>query len=283
MRHLWLTVIALLVTAYVTGSVVLPVTPKAQATPQTKVLTMTTSDSEVVVTAPAYAVIDMETGELLVVKNETELRSIASVTKLFTAAAITDVAALDARIKLDWADLEAYGTAGRLQAGETYSYRELLFPLLLSSSNDAAYALRRHDSKGELLQEMEQLAHQYGAKQATFADASGLAAQNQATAAGLARWLKATYRTYATVYDITRIKHHVGPHLGWQNNSPFWGVAGYRGGKHGYTTAAGRTAAVVFAEEFGDTAREVGYVVLGSDNLLADVATLRTHVYRSVE
>lgn len=283
MRHVWLAISVFVGLVYISSGVWSPATSEAQSNTQPAALVLAGSDSPPTTTAAAYAVIDMETGGLLLTQQAERVLPIASITKLFTAVAVYDTYSLDATVTVEAADLTAYGSAGKLQAGQEYTYRELLFPLLLSSSNDAAYTLRRQGAGDTLLATMAQAARRGGAPTAQFADASGLADENQASAAELAHWLQTTYQTHPAVYDMTRVTNYVGPYLGWQNNSPFRNSAGYRGGKHGYTAAAGRTAATVFAETVGDEQRELGYVVLGSADVTQDVATLRAHVQRSVE
>ena len=109
-----------------------------------------------------------------------------------------------------------------------------------------------------------------------FEDASGLSATNVSTAAELAALLASFYNTEGHLFDITKSQSYYYREHGWINNNPLAGDAGYAGGKHGYTPEAGRTIAAVFMEDFGKgLVFPVGYVVLGSDNLEADVRALR--------
>jgi D-alanyl-D-alanine carboxypeptidase len=81
---------------------------------------------------------------------------------------------------------------------------------------------------------------------------------------------------------MTRLKQYIGEYTGWVNNSPVRDMEGYRGGKHGYTKAANRTLAAVFAESsLGN--RELGYIILGSNDIRSDTEALRTAVLHSVE
>lgn len=283
MRHVWIALLLLLLTAYLGSGVWSPATSEAQFEPPVATVVRASVNTTPPVSAAAYAVIDMETGTVLFSHNAEPRLPIASITKLFTAVAVQDTYALDDAIVLQESDLVAYGNAGKLAAGQEYAYRELLLPLLLSSSNDAAYALRRQGAGEALLRTMEEVAARGGAPEAQFADASGLSDANQVSALGLAHWLQDSYQTHPGVYDMTRVGQYVGPYLGWQNNSPFMELAGYRGGKHGYTTAAGRTAAAVFTETVDGAEYEFGYVLLGSADLVNDMTALRTHVQRSVE
>lgn len=219
------------------------------------------------VSALAYGVFDMETGQLLFAQNAEEKLPIASVTKLFTAAAVLQADA-DTPVTITATDVATEGRAGKLEAGQVYTPHELLFPLLLESSNDAGAALTR--TFGPVM-----LAGQ------ALADGSGLSAQNQASVAELAAELSNLYHTTPHIFDITTLSQKVGEYTGWVNNSPVRELPGYRGGKHGYTDAAGRTLAAVFAEP-ALGGRELGYVLLHSDDVVADTKVLRSMVAESL-
>jgi D-alanyl-D-alanine carboxypeptidase len=220
------------------------------------------------ITAKAYGVFDIETGELLLSYNEEESLPIASITKLFTAATAFETDTVEEMLTVTVEDVASEGRAGKLMAGEVYKLRELLFPLLLESSNDAAAVFER-------TLENIPFAGTY------LADASGLSSSNRATVSELASEVRRVYLTVPQVFDVTRLRQHIGEYTGWVNNSPVRDLPGYRGGKHGYTEAANRTLAAVFTEPLlGD--RKLGYIVLGSDNLKDDVIVLRATVESSV-
>lgn len=230
--------------------------------------------------AAAYLVFDLETGEYLAASRPTVERPIASITKLFTAAAVEQ---LDPRatITVSDADVATYGLAGDLAAGQEYARRELLFPLLLESSNDAAATLARTGGSG-FFDAMHRVAASAGATHSRFADSSGLSSGNVSTAADLARVLRYLSREHPSVLDASRLSRYLGPYGGWSNNNPVFDDPDYRGGKHGFTDAARLTIAALFAEDFAGGERTVGYIVLGSDDLRADIAALRTYVADSV-
>jgi D-alanyl-D-alanine carboxypeptidase len=226
-----------------------------------------TDMSEFSVTAKAYSIIDIETGKILFAKNDATELPIASVTKLFTAAAVLEQST-DKVVTITAADVATEGRSGKLAVGQRYSTHELLFPLLLESSNDAAVALDRLVGPVRFSNDV-------------LADPAGLSSANRATAAELAAEVRQLYLTEPHLFDITRLSQYIGTETGWINNSPVRQLTGYRGGKHGYTEAAGKTLAAVFSESIVGE-REFGYILLGSKDLLADVTTLREGVARSI-
>ncbi len=229
----------------------------------------------------AYLIFDTKTGEVLAAQNPDAIHPIASVTKLFTATAILEDFNPESTTTITWGDVSAEGEAGKLKPRQVYTYRELLFPLLLESSNDAALALE-HATKGKLTTALDTVAKKYGASHAYFADASGLSASNTATARDLMNFSRAVGEKYPFVYDISELPQYIGQYTGWRNNNPVYNTDSYRGGKHGYTPAAGRTLVAQFSEHFAAGDRTIGYIILGSDNLAIDVAVLRRYVSNSV-
>lgn len=221
------------------------------------------------VSARAYGVFDVESGELLFSHNADVSLPIASITKLFTAAAVLESGRDTDRLVITATDVATEGRAGKLAVGQEYHLHELLFPLLLESSNDAAVAIARYTTP-------------HSVTGVVLDDTSGLSPDNRATVEGLAMAVRSLYQSEPHIFDITRLPQMVGVYTGWVNNSPVLNLPGYRGGKHGYTEAASHTLTAFFSEpSLGG--RELEYVILGSDDVRADTVVLRQAVKDSVE
>ena len=231
------------------------------------------------ISAKSAYVFDIETGQVIFNLNGDDTLPIASVTKLFSSAVYYTSIDLEKEITITESDVAVEGDSGRLEAGQTYLARELLFPALLESSNDAASAqLRLAD--GDMILSMNALARRYEASDTIFIDSSGLSSQNQSSASSLAKLLRAIVFEYPYIMDITKLEKYVLEDVTWLNNNPLSKLEGYQGGKHGYTHEANRTAAVIYMEPVtGGADRLVGYVVLGSDDLVSDISTLRNYVH----
>ena len=230
--------------------------------------------------ATAFGVYDLKSGEMLISNNETTSLPIASVTKLATASVLASNYALETTAPITATDLLAEGRAGKLEVGEQYTYRELIFPLLLESSNDAAEFFSRV-SEGSLIEEMNHLAEKLKLVQTNFADSSGLSDKNVSSVSDLQQLMRYVYEETPLVLDISRLRKYVGPYKGWVNNSPIW-HDDYRGGKHGFTEAANRTALALYEEEFVGGKKLLIYVILGSDNLAKDMEILRDFIKTGV-
>jgi D-alanyl-D-alanine carboxypeptidase len=233
------------------------------------------------VTAPSYVVFDIETGEVLLEHNADAVRPIASLTKLITATTIDSQYALDATTTISWADIATEGEAGSLSYGQVYSFRDLLFPLLLQSSNDAAATLERATA-GSLVPAMNKFVRQAGVDNTILFDASGLDKRNVSTAKDLATIVRYIQNNNRHILDITELSKYIGPYTGWINNNPVHTLPGYRGGKHGYTLAANRTLIALMDQPFSSSTRTLGYVLLGSADLQSDMKTLKDFISNSV-
>ncbi len=234
-------------------------------------------------TAPSAYVFDVETGEQIYAKDADTVRPIASVTKLLAAALFYEHASHTQMVRIAYSDVVAEGRSGRLEAGQQYLARELLPPVLLESSNDAAVAMQRV-SGNTLVTHMNDYADSLGVRQTHFSDTSGLSSGNVSTARELATLSIFLKKDYPHIFDYTRLKTYLNHINAWMNNNPYIHEEGYKGGKHGYTPKAGRTAVAFFEEELPSGAiRTIGYVLLGSDVLVSDMQSLRAYAQQNVD
>ena len=228
-------------------------------------------------TTNTVRVFDIESGAVIYSNNDTLVMPMASVAKIFAGAALVSEANLQATTTINWSDVAAEGEAGKLRYNDEYTYQELLFPLLLESSNDAAATLDRA-TVGTMLAHMNALSKEVGATSTVFTDPSGLGDDTVSTVHDLQLLLTHIYEEQPHIFDITLLPKYIGFNSGWVNNNPFVHEDGYRGGKHGFTNEAGRTAVAIFNEEVLGETMTIGYIILGSKNLKEDMAKLRASV-----
>lgn len=248
----------------------------SEAKPEITILSNTPPD----LTTKAYVVLDMETGLVVAEKEADTVLPIASVTKLFTALAVLDTLETEKTVTVSPYDVWSPEPFGKLSIGEEYTYRDLVFPLLLESSNDAA-ALFERVTEGQVIEAMNGVANDAGLAKTKFIDASGLSSANVSTASELATYLRYLNKKQPHILDITRLPQYVGPYTGWVNNSPVFG-ADYQGGKHGYTVEAGRTLAAIFSLPIGETKRDFIIVVLGSRDIVSESKKLKAFTQENV-
>ncbi len=148
------------------------------------------SDDQIALKSSVAYVIDQDTQEVLLSKNDQAVLPIASITKLMTALVVRE-ANLDMNesitISTDDIDTEK-GSSSRLRPGTTLTRGELLHLALMSSENRAAHALGRTYPAGldAFIHQMNAKAAQLGMRDTRYAEPTGLSSRNQSSAKDLA-------------------------------------------------------------------------------------------------
>jgi D-alanyl-D-alanine endopeptidase (penicillin-binding protein 7) len=200
------------------------------------------------VSAEAYTVIDVESGTTYASRQSNVPLPIASLTKLVTAVTVFNLGNLDVPVTIIPSDLEPIGAEGGLKVGEKLTRRALLYPLLMTSSNDAAEALARSYGRNRFVNEMNVYVSTLGAKNTSFVDPSGLSPFDTASAHDVALIMRDIWHHHQDVRDITTEKtHRLAKHV-WVNKAHTLNFDVYRGGKIGFTDEAGSTGAFFFAQ-----------------------------------
>jgi len=233
--------------------------------------------------AVAYVVGDAITGEIILEKNSSQVLPIASITKLMTASVAleefkeTQLATVSKRATM------TESSRGMLRANEKLEVSDLLYPLLLVSSNDAAEVLAETLGKKYFIQNMNQKAQEIGMINTSFDDPSGLSEKNISTARDLFNLTEYLYNKHDIVFEITKLKQYTQGGRVWNNANSFAGTPNYEGGKTGYTSKAHRTGVALFTipfEGYGD--RVIAVTLLKTDNRAEDYNKLLTFVQNNV-
>jgi D-alanyl-D-alanine endopeptidase (penicillin-binding protein 7) len=143
-------------------------------------------------------VVDQDTDEVLLSKNENAVLPIASLTKLMTGVIINEAQLpMDEMITItqDDVDTEKWSRS-RLVVGAKLNRGELLHLALMSSENRAAHALGRTFPGGmaTFVSRMNAKADALGMKGTRYVEPTGLSPLNQASAHDLALLVAAAYR-----------------------------------------------------------------------------------------
>lgn len=224
------------------------------------------------INAEAYLLADIETGDVIAAKNADKILPIASLTKLVTALVSLEVVNQFQTAVVSAEAVATYSEAGSLEAGEKLSTGELIYPLLLESSNDTAEVLARHIGRNNFINQMNAKAKAIGLDRSKFADPSGISGENLADAADLFSLLQYVYQYKKHVLDITKMHDRSFANHRWVNTNEFTNQANYLGGKNGHTTLAKDTFAGIFDLPLSEfNTRKVAIIVLGSDDRVADV------------
>lgn len=136
--------------------------------------------------AKAAVVIDGYTGEILYSQNCDERLPMASTTKIMTALLLCELGGdLTKEIVTTYEMVTVEGSSMGLQVGDTVSYHDLLYGMMLSSGNDAANttAIAIGGSVSKFVDLMNERAKEMGLKDTHFVTPSGLDADEHYTTA----------------------------------------------------------------------------------------------------
>ncbi|MBS0466214.1 MAG: serine hydrolase [Proteobacteria bacterium] len=194
-------------------------------------------------------VVDQDTKEVLLSKNDHAVLPIASITKLMTGLLISEARLpMDEPITITQEDVDTEkGSGSRLTVGATLSRGELLHLALMSSENRAAHALGRTYPGGltAFVQRMNIKARLLGMTETRYVEPTGLSSNNQSSAHDLAALVNVAHADPLLRELSTSPGHEVqvGSRVLQFNNtnrlvkSPAWDI-GLQ--KTGYISEAGR-------------------------------------------
>jgi len=214
--------------------------------------------------AQSAIVIDIQTNEVLYQKSPDESLPLASITKLMTALVASEIVESDAVVSVTAKALDQAGDSG-LQAGERFSYKSLSDLVLLTSSNDGAYALSAYvgaslDSNSPetaFVKAMNVRAKELGLSQTSFRNPTGLdISETEAGAYGSARDVAELMKYIlenspelleATTYIDTAVYSEAGTlHKADNTNYVVDAIPNTIASKTGYTTLSGGNLVVAF-------------------------------------
>lgn len=201
------------------------------------------------VPARAYILVDDASGAVLAGSGASLRLSPASVTKIATAVLLLELGRLDDAVTVDtdFGDLEPDSTVMGLARGDRYTFRDLLYGLMLPSGNDAALMIARAVSGDEtrFVNTMNALAARLELNDTHFTDPHGLGGpQHYTSARDLATLTRYAFTVpgFAEVVRETRWEAHGSkPIPMWNSNVFLYMYKGADGVKIGYTEEADRT------------------------------------------
>jgi len=235
----------------------------------------------------AKAAICMETnpiakGKIILAKNADEKLPIASLTKLMSALVVLKNGSgdfnLDKLVNVSLEAVEQPGEQGFLIAGEYLSVKDLLYIMLIESSNDAAYALAQVIGVDNFVFLMNQEATGLGMDRTSFSDPSGFSADNYSTVMDLVKLTQYLTKNYPLVWEILskqnfELNTPQGFHHEMQNTNELLGqVPGIIGGKTGKTTEAKGCLLLVLKNP--KSQNNLVYIILGSDERFSEMKRL---------
>jgi len=173
--------------------------------------------------------------------------------------------------------LEAYGSTRGLEVGKSFRVVELFYPLLISSSNDAAEVLSGFLGRTKTIKMMNEKAKAILMKDTEFTDPHGLDPKNVSTARDLFQLARYITETRPPFWEITKGKEV------WSfgkvrfdikelwNKNVFINDPNFVGGKTGFLAQSKYNALFIFKFLTKDKKkRNIVVILLGSDDVQID-------------
>lgn len=231
--------------------------------------------------------------KMLFAKNEDASVPIASLTKLMTSLVAMQTYPLDERIQMSGRAVATEGAQGNFNEGERFAVRDLLYPLLMESSNDAAAALALHKGESSFVRLMNGTAEILHMNQTHFFNPTGLDPEegnevNVSSAKDLAVLVTYLRESKPELFDILSLEefdlkdangmlHHK-----IVNTNELLKDPGFQtkvlGGKTGYTEQA-RGCLIIILQ----SPKDKGYiinVILGADDRFEEMKKLTQFLYQ---
>lgn len=251
---------------------------------ETKTENKTTPIVRSPITAKAYLVGNVRTGEVYMTRNQNSVLPVASMSKLITAVESIDQFSLTGTTTTASSTM-AYPDAQKYSEGEIFTVEEALYPLLVSSSNIMAETLASTTSRTKFMDLMSSYAWEIGMPSTYFADPSGLSPQNMSSASdffALARYL---YNMRPDILAITKTANFTLSTTTEHNyreivsTHPFVNEPNFLGGKTGKTPQARDTMLTILDIK----GIPIAFIVLGSEDRKKDTLYLITQVKKILD
>ena len=243
------------------------------------------------IAAKSFLAADLKSNYVFAQGDPDEPLPIASLTKLMTAAVSVEYINIESTITVT-PSMIVKTSIPRLKVGKQYSLYDLLRPLLMESSNEAAVAISDFLGPKYFVSLMNRQAASIGMTNTHFVDASGSDWGDVSTAHDLFVLAQYLYDNRSFVLQMTTNQNKLVDTYGpgafptLQNFNVFADDPDFVGGKVGVSGGASDTILSVFNEPFlistttdatttiaSTTTRPIMFVILGSNDYAADAET----------
>ncbi len=150
---------------------------------------------------------DKDAQKVLFKKASNEVLPIASISKLMTTLVVLKNYELSQIAEISKEAVAIEGESGKLKIGEIFKVRDLLYPLLMESSNDVAQALSEITGEQAFVGLMNSEAENLGLKNTNFVNPTGLDPEitgplNSSTAEDLVKLTSHLLKTQPLIWEI---------------------------------------------------------------------------------
>ncbi len=223
----------------------------------------------------SFLIADIRSGEIIRQSQDDGRYPIASVSKLMTS--------LIAQQKMDQTKMaivsrssyNTFGTQGELLLGESIRVGDLMYPLLMESSNDAAEVLADAYGHEKFMSEMNKKSVALGMSDTYYEDPSGLSPKNTSTAEDQFKLIKYIFENEPVIFDMTRVRQFEILKHKWFNKNKILNIPEFVGGKNGFIDESRQTTASIFDVQIAKGGKKtIAIVLLRTNDREGDVVKI---------
>jgi D-alanyl-D-alanine carboxypeptidase (penicillin-binding protein 5/6) len=235
------------------------------------------------VNARSFLVGDLDTGEVIFERKAHEPFAVASITKFFTAYVAAEYLQANELATIDSSELAVEGSRAGFRAGDSLTIRDLLYPLLLVSSNDAGEVIANQRDRQSFIAAMNNVASVNDLNNTSFSDPTGLSQNNISTARDLFKFMRVTKDTYPQIVGISQLSQKRVDDYTWININRATQFPEFRGGKTGFTNAARQTSIGYYEIQLSNgQTKDIGIIILQSNTRQQDTRNILDYLKESV-
>ena len=216
--------------------------------------------------AKSFLVADLKTGEVIKESQDTKAYPIASMSKLMTALIAHQKMDPKQMAIVSKSSYNTFGTQGELLLGESIRVSDLMYPLLMESSNDGAEVIADAYGHVDFMSEMNKKALSLGMNDTYYNDPSGLDAKNVSTVEDEFKLAKYIYEKAPVIFDMTRVRQFEIINHRWYNKNKILNINSFLGGKNGFIDESRQTTASLFDIQLAKGGKRIIAIVLLKTN-----------------
>jgi len=239
------------------------------------------------VSAESFLVADLDSGKVFLDKNPEDRHHISSIVKMLTAVVVAEHMGTTSSIRAS--DYMLKEDNSRITPNRSYRMVDVLAPLLIESSDDAARFLSHYLGRDWTMKRLKEKTDQIGMHNTQLVDVTGRDEENLASARDLYYLAYYLNHTRIPILNISRgvwapgINYHVFP--GLENKNIFYEKDDFLGGKTGLNGGSA-SGFYIFKMKMGGVERRVAFIALnssGKDELTRDILNLKEWLTFSIK
>jgi hypothetical protein len=220
--------------------------------------------------ASSYLVANLDTGKVLFSKDVNDIKPIYSITKFMTALVYLETVNQRLFAYVNNSVFTDEIEASNMKSGSYIKMSDLVYPLLMESSNVSANIIAESRGISRIVEDMNKRADTFDLKYTNFVDTSGKSIDNTSTVEDVFKLVKylSKYKNY--LIDISLKKEFKSSPYVWNSKSPYINESWYAGGIMNYQKKENNSGVFLVQKE---EAQKESFIIilLDSDSIKNDV------------